>query len=82
MNYINMSAAYMPIIYLIAIMLIIALVIKGVKAIVEFVSIRNQIKMEIQRSYSTDEKLYWEKQMKRLYKSYIPFYMRTKKKHK
>lgn len=73
MRYTQIMTGYKPILYFLVGIVAIVMIIKTVIAMSEFISVRRYIKMEMKRSGSREEYLYWKKRMRSLYKSYIPF---------
>jgi len=68
----EIMTGYKPILYFLAGIVVLVMMIKTIIALSEFLSVRKYIKMEMNRSSSREEYLYWKKRMRSLYKSYIP----------
>ena len=73
MRYMEIMTGYKPTLYFLVGIVALVMMIKTIIALSEFLSVRKYIKMEMKRSGSREEYLYWKKRMRSLYKSYIPF---------
>lgn len=62
---------YNAIILIVVAIFLIALYVKNV---VPFLQERSYIKMEIERSFSESEAVYWKKELKKLYIEHIPIF--------
>lgn len=72
-SFVDSQQLYAIISLIVFAIIFVAFVVFFLNVYVPFKERRRYIKMEIKRSFEQQERLYWKKELKRLYLSHIPF---------